>query len=106
MKYPLKHFVICIGNDCNRVDRGIERGEYIQAELKHHNKSLGRKSTVRVCTVSCLDLCDFGPNMIAYPGGILYSHLTRETARAAYDGELGEGPLRPDLELTEEEGLR
>lgn len=103
MKYPLKHFVICIGKDCNRADREGERGECIQAELKHYNKKMGRKPTVRVCTVSCLDLCDFGPNMIAYPEGTVYSHLTRETARAAYDGEMGDGPRRPDLELTEEE---
>jgi (2Fe-2S) ferredoxin len=99
MKYPLKHFVICIGKDCNRADRGVERGECIQAELKAHNKSIGRKSIARVCTVSCLDLCDHGPNMIAYPGGTVYSHLTRETALAAYQGEMGDGPKRPDLEL-------
>jgi (2Fe-2S) ferredoxin len=105
MRYPLKHFVICIGKDCNRSDRGNEGGECIQAELKHHNKKMGRKPTVRVCTVSCLDLCDFGPNMIAYPEGTVYSHLTRETARAAYEGEMGDGPKRPDLELTEEERL-
>ena len=99
MKYPLKHFVICIGKDCNRLDRGTERGECIQAELKVHNKNLGRKAVARICTVSCLDFCDYGPNMIVYPEGTLYSHLTRETARAAYDGEMGDGPKRPDLEL-------
>ena len=63
------------------------------------NKNLGRKTVARVCTVSCLDFCDYGPNMIVYPEGTLYSHLTRETARAAYDGEMGDGPKRADLEL-------
>jgi hypothetical protein len=38
--------------------------------------------------------------------GIVYSHLTRETARAVYDGVMGDGPARPDLELTEEELLK
>ena len=104
MKYPFqKHFVVCIGKHCNNLDRGIERGEIIQQELKDHNKKMGRKPTVRVCKVSCLDLCDYGPNMIVYPEGTVYSHLNRELARAAYDGEMGDGPKRPDLELTEEE---
>lgn len=101
MKYPLKHVLVCNGDRCNNPDRGEERGEFIQAELKDLNRKLGRKPTVRVCKVSCLDLCDFGPNMIIE--GTVYSHLTREKAKAAYAGEMGDGPKRPDLELTEEE---
>src|SRR5689334_16471707 len=65
MHYPFeKHFLVCIGGRCGNPDRGIERGEFIHAELKGHNKKMGRKPLVRVCTVSCLDLCDHGPNMI------------------------------------------
>ncbi len=103
MRYPLKHFVVCAGERCNNPNRGIERGELIQKELKSHNKSIGRKYTARVCQVSCLDLCDYGPNMIVYPEGTVYSHLDREKARAVYDGEMGDGPRRPDLELSEDE---
>ena len=99
MKYPLKLFLVCTGERCNNEDRGSERGEKIRGELKDHNKKLGRKGSVRVCAVSCLDLCDYGPNMIAQPAGTVYSHLTRETARAVYDAETGDGPARPDLEL-------
>ncbi len=101
MKYPLKHVLVCIGEHCNDPARGEERGECIQAELKDLNRKLGRKPTVRVCKVSCLDLCDYGPNMIIE--GTVYSHLTRETAKAAYAGEMGDGPKRPDLELQESE---
>lgn len=101
MKYPLKHVLVCIGERCNNPDRGEERGEFIQAELKDLNRKLGRKPTVRVCKVSCLDMCDFGPNMIIE--GTLYSHLDREKAKAAYAGEMGDGPKRPDLELTVDE---
>jgi len=100
MNYPKeKLFLVCTGPRCNNPDRGIEAGACIQGELKEHNKKLGRKPTVRVCQVSCLDLCDYGPNMVVQPGGTTYSHLTRESARAAYDGEMGDGPKRPDLEL-------
>ncbi|HEX8173111.1 MAG TPA: (2Fe-2S) ferredoxin domain-containing protein [Thermoanaerobaculia bacterium] len=100
MKYPHeKLFLVCTGKRCSDEARGLERGACIQEELKIHNKKLGRKGVVRVCAVSCLDLCDYGPNMVVEPDGTTYSHLDRETARAAYDGECGDGPLRPDLEL-------
>jgi NADH:ubiquinone oxidoreductase subunit E len=102
MKYPFeKHFLVCIGPRCSDVARGDERGECIQAELKGHNKKMGRKAAVRVCSVSCLDLCDHGPNMIV--DGTVYSHLTRETAAAVYAGIMGDGPPRDDLQLREDE---
>jgi (2Fe-2S) ferredoxin len=100
MKYPFeKLFLVCVGKRCSDKDNGDDRGELIQEELKAHNKSLGRKRTVRVCQVSCLDLCDYGPNIVVHPEGTVYGHLNRCTARAVYDGETGDGPPRPDLEL-------
>jgi len=100
MKYPFeKLFLICTGARCNDLAHGIERGEEIREVLKAHNKVLGRKATVRICAVSCLDLCEHGPNMVVQPGGTAYAHLDRDKARAVYDGETGDGPMRPDLEL-------
>ena len=100
MRYPFeKHFLVCGGERCNNPNRGDERGEKIREELKELNKKLGRKATVRVCAVSCLDLCDYGPNMVVQPSGLAYSHLNRSTARAVYDAETGDGPPRPDLEF-------
>jgi (2Fe-2S) ferredoxin len=100
MRYPFeKLFLVCTGKRCNADENGAERGELIREELKAHNKTLGRKATVRICAVSCLDMCDHGPNMVVEPGHTLYSHLNRMRARAVYDGETGDGPPRPDLEL-------
>lgn len=100
MKYPFsKLLLVCIGNRCNDVRHGADRGQLVQEELKAHNKALGRKASVRVCAVSCLDLCDHGPNIVVQPGGTMYGHLDRERARAVYDAETGDGPQRPDLEL-------
>ena len=102
MKYHFTHhFLVCNGPRCNNPDRGEVRGEPIQEKLKDLNKQLGRKATVRVCKVSCLDLCDYGPNMIAYPSGTVYSHLDHEKALRAYQGEMGDGPKAEDLELKE-----
>lgn len=104
MKYPReKLFLVCTGGRCNNPDRGIERGEVIRAELKELNKKLGCKPVARICAVSCLDLCDFGPNMVVEPDDRVYSHLTRELAKAVYLGEMSDAPRRDDLQLTEDE---
>jgi hypothetical protein len=104
MQYPFdKLFLVCNGPRCNNLDRGHERGEPIQKALKGHNKAMGRKPTVRIVATSCFDMCDHGPNMVVEPGHTIYSHLTALKAIEAYAGEMGDGPRRTDLELTEEE---
>lgn len=102
MKYPFeKHFLVCVGKRCNDSDHGKDRGECIHAELKDLNKQAGRKSKVRVCQVSCLDLCDHGPNMVV--DDVVYAHLDRKLAEAVYRGVMGDGPQRDDLQLDEKE---
>jgi (2Fe-2S) ferredoxin len=104
MKYPFeKHFLVCTGARCDDAKRGENRGLAIRDELKDVNKARGRKPTVRICSVSCLDLCDFGPNMIAWPAGTVYSHLDKEKALRAYEGVMGDGRETPELELREDE---
>lgn len=91
MKYRFeKHFVVCIGGRCNDPKHGDESGENIQAHLKDLNRKMGRKPTVRVCKVSCLDMCDDGPNMIAWPDGTVFSHLDRKKAERAYREVMGD----------------
>lgn len=89
MKYPYEaHFLVCTGGRCNDGDLGKNRGESIRSELKDLNKKLGRKKTVRICAVSCLDRCDDAPNMVVHPSGHLYSKLTRKQAIRAYHAEI------------------
>ena len=91
MKYPFeKLFLICTGARCNDLAKGDERGERIREELKDHNKIMGRKPAVRVCAVSCLDFCDYGPNMIVHPSGEIHTRLNRALARNVYDAEMGD----------------
>lgn len=100
MKYPFdKHIVVCTGGRCNAVEHGDDRGESIRHDLKNLNREMGNKPVIRVCSVSCLDLCDYGPNMIVWPEGTVYSHLDRESARRAYLGEVGAGPVAEDKKL-------
>ena len=102
MRYPFdKLFLVCTGERCNAETRGDECGKNIRDLLKDHNKKMGRKSSVRVVSVSCLDLCDHGPNMIV--DGIVYSHLTRDAVRAVYAGVMTDGAPRDDMQLDEAE---
>ena len=104
MHYPFeKLFLVCTGARCNAAERGVECGGTIRELLKDTNKKARRKPIVRVTSVSCLDLCDHGPNMLVWPEGTVYSHLTRDLAAAVYEGEMGDGPRRRDLELDESE---
>lgn len=75
-----RHFLVCTGKACNKDGSGDE----IRGQLKDLNKSLGRKSTVRVCAVSCLDLCDYAPNMLVWPEGEVFSHVSLKDAVRAY----------------------
>lgn len=91
MQYPFeKVFLVCTGKRCNDPKHGDEAGEAIRAELKDHNKAMGRKPTVRVCAVSCLDFCDYGPNMLVHPSGEIHTRLNRALARTVYDAEMGD----------------
>ena len=104
MKYPFeKLFLVCTGGRCNDDKHGSDRGEKIREQLKDLNKKLGRKPTVRVCAVSCLDLCDHGPNIVVHPDGTVYSHMTVDSAVAMYRGVMGDAEAPTDLELKREE---
>ena len=100
MRYPFeKQFLVCIGKRCNSEERGDQGGEQIQAALKDLNRQMGRKPTVRVCKVSCLDLCEYGPNILVWPDGRVYSGLDLASAIRVYHGEMGDGPPATDKEL-------
>jgi (2Fe-2S) ferredoxin len=104
MKYPFeRHVLVCTGGRCNAPANGEDRGEVIRSELKDLNRRLGNKARVRVCSTSCLDLCDYGPNIVVWPQGRVYSHLDRDSARRVYLGEIGEAPLAEDKLLDPEE---
>ena len=91
MRLPYTHhFLVCTGGRCNEDKRGSDRGEEIRGHLKTLNKKLGRKATVRICAVSCLDLCDYGPNMVVWPEGEVHSGLDVEKATAVYHEVMGD----------------
>ena len=80
-RFPYElQILVCVGKRCN----GEGVGEAIREDLKAHNKELGNKGRVRVCSVSCLDLCDEGPNVVIWPEGTTAGGQTLESARRLY----------------------
>lgn len=86
-----KHFLVCTGSRCNDSKNGKDRGDAIRSVLKVHNRQMGRKKSVRVCGVSCLDLCDEGPNMVVWPEGVVHTRLECEDAMRIYTEVMGDG---------------
>ncbi|MEO6325796.1 MAG: (2Fe-2S) ferredoxin domain-containing protein [Thermoanaerobaculia bacterium] len=85
------HVLVCIGKRCS--EDGV--GEAIRADLKGHNKELGNKGRIRVCAVSCLDLCDVGPNVVIWPAGETHGGQSIASARRLYEAAVAtKGPLR------------
>ena len=50
----------------------------IHKAFKEQVAKAGLKGKVRVNNSGCLDQCGHGPNVVVYPEGVWYSHLTVE----------------------------
>jgi (2Fe-2S) ferredoxin len=51
----------------------------IKAELSRRGLA---KGAARVCTASCLDMCDHGPALVVQPENAFYLHMTTERVPA------------------------
>ncbi len=80
MRYE-RHIFICT----NRRDEDDPKGscaqkgsEEIRALFKKELHARGLKARVRANKAGCLDVCEHGPNVVIYPEGVWYSHVTKE----------------------------
>lgn len=94
-RFPFqKQILVCVGPRCTDRKLGDDGGEPIREMLKDLNKSLGRKPHVRVCGVTCMDMCDDAPNMVSWPDGRVYTELDRKSAERAYLEATSDVPVR------------
>lgn len=85
-RFPFVHHVlVCTGPRCTDERFGSHGGDDIREMLKDHNRQLGRKPLVRVCGVSCMDMCDLAPNMTVWPEGRVWTRVDRSSALEAYE---------------------
>lgn len=64
--------------------------ETLLKTLKEEVKKRGLKGKVRALKSGCMDLCEKGPNVIAYPSGMLYSGVRSEDIPKLVESLLGE----------------
>ena len=58
--------VCCAGNG----------GAELHARLKEMIKERGLRGRIRVSKSGCMDRCEEGPNIMVFPDGVWYSHVT------------------------------
>jgi (2Fe-2S) ferredoxin len=94
MPHRERYLFVCV----NRRDPDNPKGscaqkgsEEVVKKLKDAVAKLGAHKTVRVCSCSCLDLCESGISIVEEPAHIAYGHVTLddvdELARAFAEGK-------------------
>ena len=66
------HLLLCPGPDCCPPEEGQETWKHIKSEIKERDLPAMRTKA------DCLRLCQDGPWLVVYPGGVWYSQVTPE----------------------------
>lgn len=71
MYWNRKHVLVCTAQHC--MQKGAMN---VAGKLRIELKRRGLDADVLVNTCDSIDLCDIGPNIVVYPEGVIYSHVT------------------------------
>lgn len=71
MYWNRKHVLVCTAQHC--MQKGAMN---VAGKLRIELKRRGLDADVLVNTCDSIDLCDIGPNIVVYPDGIIYSHVS------------------------------
>lgn len=73
-----KHLFVCTNQRTggSRPSCGEEFGLQLVAAFKKAIKDRGLNTEIRAQKAGCLDVCEWGPNVVVYPEGIFYMHVT------------------------------
>ncbi len=70
---------VCINNrNGEKPSCGDHKGEAIFEELRRIAKEKGIHPRIRVAQAKCLGQCNIGANIMIYPQGIWYSHVSTD----------------------------
>lgn len=103
MRY-IRHIFICTNRRKDDDPKGscAQKGsEEIRDLFKKELHERGLKTKVRANKVGCLDVCEYGPNVVIYPEGVWYCHVKKEDVveiieKHIIGGEIVERLLLPD----------
>lgn len=80
MRYA-RHIFVCTNRRKEDDPKGscAQKGsEEIRDVFKRELHARGLKTKVRANKSGCLDVCEYGPNVVIYPEGVWYSHVTKD----------------------------
>ena len=103
MRY-VRHIFICTNKRKDNDPKGScaqKSGEEIRQLFKKELEARGLRTKVRANKSGCLDVCEFGPNIVIYPEGVWYcgvqkSDVVEIIERHIIGGEVIERLLLPD----------
>ena len=72
-----RHVFVCTNQRVNseRPSCGEEHGMELVKAFKKEIKDRGLNVDMRAQKAGCIDLCEFGPNVVVYPEGVFYGHV-------------------------------
>jgi len=68
------HLLVCNDSDCS-----AQGSLQLYDNLKQLIKDRNLKKEVKLSKSTCLDDCEIGPNVLVYPGGIVYNNVKTES---------------------------
>ncbi|MEI6817848.1 MAG: (2Fe-2S) ferredoxin domain-containing protein [Bacteroidota bacterium] len=76
MKYT-KHLFVCTNQrkEGARISCGEEHGMELIKAFKELIKANGLNVEMRAQKTGCLDICEYGPNVVVYPEGTFYGKV-------------------------------
>ena len=86
MDFIRAHILVCTGTGCASAGASGIIAEF-ENELQKH----GLDKEVRVVKTGCLGLCAKGPNVVIYPEGTYYCHVSAEDAKEIVEEHILKG---------------
>ncbi len=82
------HVLMCSGTGCVSSN-----ADQILARFKEKIKEVGLEKEVQVIKTGCFGLCESGPNVLIYPEGSFYSHMSVDKVDEVVDEHLLKGRI-------------
>lgn len=86
MDFVRAHILVCTGTGCESAGASGIITEF-EKQLKAHNLD----KEVRVVKTGCLGLCAKGPNVVIYPEGVFYCHVSPEDVQEIVEEHILKG---------------
>ncbi|MDD6160553.1 MAG: NADH-quinone oxidoreductase subunit NuoF [Oscillospiraceae bacterium] len=99
MSHIRSHVMVCSGTGCSSTNSAAVLTAF-EREIKKHKL----QDEVKVVKTGCLGLCNQGPNVMIFPEGACYAHVTEENVTEIVEEHLIKGRIVSRLLLKEDAG--